>query len=165
MPELDSGVSALSELVVVDYGDAPTAPMSIERSLPEVRKFVAEVASVEISGGRRTIPIIIGGGHVLMYPDAAGLTDVYGKGNLSITFYATPTRPQWDRYPVPGQLAGSRARPQLLTYGVESQNGPQWRNRKRGWQAGKNSHGGPSSNDLPNAQPGAMQQPLTPVVR
>ena len=87
MPELDSGVAALQELTVVDYGDAPTHPMSIERSIPEIRKFVAEVASVEIEPGKHTIPIIIGGGHALMYPDAAGLTDVYGKGNLSIVHF------------------------------------------------------------------------------
>lgn len=87
MPELDSGLVALEELNIVDYGDAPIEPMSIERSIPEVRKFVAEVASVEIGEGKRTIPIIIGGGHALMYPDAAGLTDVYGKQNLSIIHF------------------------------------------------------------------------------
>jgi agmatinase len=87
MPELDSGVTALQELTVVDYGDAPTEPMSIERTIPEVRKFVASVAGVEIGDGKRTIPIIIGGGHALMYPDAAGLTDVYGKKNLSIIHF------------------------------------------------------------------------------
>lgn len=87
MPELDSGLAALDELNVVDYGDAPVHPLSMEASIPEVRNFVAEVASVELEGGRRTIPIIIGGGHVLMYPDAAGLTDVYGKGNLQIIHF------------------------------------------------------------------------------
>ena len=87
MPELDSGLAALQELTVVDYGDAPAEPMSIERTIPEIRKFVASVAGVEIEGGKRTIPIIIGGGHALMYPDAAGLTDIYGKGNLSIIHF------------------------------------------------------------------------------
>jgi len=87
MPELDSGVTALQELTVVDYGDAPVSPMSIERSINPVREFVASVASVEIEPGKRTIPVIIGGGHALMYPDAAGLTDVYGKGNLSIIHF------------------------------------------------------------------------------
>jgi agmatinase len=87
MPELDSGLAALQELTVVDYGDAPVHPLSMERSIPEVRKMVAEVASVKLESGRQTIPIIIGGGHVLMYPDAAGLTDVYGKGNLQIIHF------------------------------------------------------------------------------
>lgn len=87
MPELDSGIAAMDELRVVDYGDAPVHPYSIALSVPEVRKMVAQIASVEIEGGKRTIPIIIGGGHGLMYPDAAGLTDVYGKGNLQIIHF------------------------------------------------------------------------------
>ena len=87
MPELDTGRTWSQELTVVDYGDAPTHPMSIDLSVPEIRKFVASVAGVELENGKRTIPIIIGGGHALMYPDAAGLTDVYGKGNLQIIHF------------------------------------------------------------------------------
>ena len=87
MPELDTGLTWAHDLTVVDYGDAPTHPMSIDLSIPEVRKFVAEVAGVELESGKRTIPIIIGGGHALMYPDAIGLTDVYGKGNLQIIHF------------------------------------------------------------------------------
>ncbi len=70
MPELDTGLTWSRDLTVVDYGDAPTHPMSIDLSVPEIRKFVAEVAGVELENGKRTIPIIIGGGHALMYPDA-----------------------------------------------------------------------------------------------
>lgn len=87
MPELDSGVTALTELVVVDYGDAPIEPMSIERTIPEVRKMVREIASVEIGDGKRTIPVIIGGGHALMYPDVAGIVDVYGKGKVGVIHF------------------------------------------------------------------------------
>ncbi|GJM29781.1 MAG: agmatinase [Cyclobacteriaceae bacterium] len=87
MPELDAGVTALHELTVVDYGDAPMEPLSLERTIPEVRKMVREIASVEIEGGKRTIPIIIGGGHALMYPDVAGLVDVYGKGKVGIIHF------------------------------------------------------------------------------
>jgi len=87
MPELDSGVTALQELVCVDYGDAPIEPMSIERTIPEVRKFVREVASVTLEDGRHTIPIIIGGGHALMYPDVAGICDVYGKGKVGVIHF------------------------------------------------------------------------------
>lgn len=87
MPELDTGRTWSNELTVVDYGDAPTHPMSIDLSVPEIRKFVASVANVELENGKRTVPIIIGGGHALMYPDAVGLTDVYGKGNLQIIHF------------------------------------------------------------------------------
>lgn len=87
MPELDSGVTALHELTVVDYGDAPMEPLSIERSIEEVRKYVRDIASVEIEDGKRTIPVIIGGGHALMYPDVAALADVYGKEKIGIIHF------------------------------------------------------------------------------
>ena len=86
-PHLDSGLDPFKELKVVDYGDAPVHPFSMNLAIPEVRKMVAEVASVKLKNGRRTIPIIIGGGHALMYPDAAGLTDVYGKGNIQVIHF------------------------------------------------------------------------------
>ncbi|MEE4376510.1 MAG: agmatinase family protein [Candidatus Competibacteraceae bacterium] len=87
MPDLDTGVNPLQELTIVDYGDAPIEPMSIERTIPEVRKFVRQIAEVEIEPGKRTIPIIIGGGHALMFPDVAGLVDVYGKGKIGIVHF------------------------------------------------------------------------------
>ncbi len=66
-------------LRAVDYGDAPIEPMSNERSIPEIIKMVEEIASTEIESPltERTIPIIIGGGHALMYPDVAGLVRAY----------------------------------------------------------------------------------------
>ncbi|MBT8079282.1 MAG: agmatinase family protein [Gammaproteobacteria bacterium] len=87
MPELDSGIAAFQELVAVDYGDAPSEPFSIERSIPEIRRMVREIAATEIEPGRHTIPIIIGGPHALMYPDVAGLADVYGKGNVGVIHF------------------------------------------------------------------------------
>lgn len=87
MPELDTGTVALKELVVADYGDAPSEPFSIERSIPEIRRMVREIAQTEIAAGRRTIPIIVGGPHALMYPDVAGLVDVYGKGNVGVIHF------------------------------------------------------------------------------
>ena len=87
MESLDSGLKVFHELTAVDYGDAPLHPYNYSLSVPEVRKMVAEIASVELDNGRRTIPIIVGGGHGLMLPDATGLTDVYGKGNLQIIHF------------------------------------------------------------------------------
>jgi len=87
MPELDSGLVPLQVLTAVDYGDAPMEPLSLEKTIVEVRKYVRDIASVEIEGGKRTIPIIIGGGHALMYPDVAGLADVYGKKKIGIIHF------------------------------------------------------------------------------
>lgn len=87
MPHLDSGLKVFQELTVVDYGDAPVHPYSTTLSIEPVREMVRDIASVELENGKRTIPIIVGGGHGLMYPDAAALTDVYGKGNLVIIHF------------------------------------------------------------------------------
>lgn len=87
MPHLDSGLAPFQELRVVDYGDAPLHPYSTTLSVPAVREFVAQIAGVKLANGKRTIPIIVGGGHGLMFPDAAALTDVYGKGNIQIIHF------------------------------------------------------------------------------
>jgi arginase family enzyme len=87
MPELDTGRNWQTELVAVDYGDAPIEPFSMERTVPEIRKMVRQIAAVELDNGKRTIPFIIGGAHALMYPDAAGVADVYGHGQVAIIHF------------------------------------------------------------------------------
>lgn len=80
-------VNPFEELTIVDYGDAPVDPMSTERSMPAIREFVRQVASVKNKDGNNVIPIIIGGDHSLMYSDVAGLADVYGKGNVGVVHF------------------------------------------------------------------------------
>jgi agmatinase len=69
------------ELKAVDYGDAPIDQFSIERSVPSVRRLVKEIAETG------AIPVIIGGDHSLEYPDVVGLSDVYGKGRISVIHF------------------------------------------------------------------------------
>lgn len=85
--DIHSGVNYLQELVVCDYGDAPQEPFSIDRTAVEVRKMVRDIASTKLENGKHTIPIIIGGGHALMYPDVAAMVDVYGKGNVGVVHF------------------------------------------------------------------------------
>ena len=87
MPELDTGRTWSNDLTVVDYGDAPIEPFSLERSVPAIRGMVREIASVKLKNGKRTIPFIIGGGHALMYPDVAGISDIYGKENIAVIHF------------------------------------------------------------------------------
>ena len=87
MSHMGTLVDAFRELTMVDYGDAPVDPLSTERTNKAVRYMVREIASVERSDGSRVIPIIIGGDHSLSYPDIAGITDVYGKGNVSVIHF------------------------------------------------------------------------------
>lgn len=74
-------VSPFNELNVVDYGDIAVDYLSTENSVGEIRSVVREIAETG------AIPIIVGGDHSLMYPDVAGLVDVYGKGNVGVVHF------------------------------------------------------------------------------
>ncbi len=74
-------VSPFNELTIVDYGDIAVDDLSTERSVGHIREMVREVAA---SG---TIPIIVGGDHSLMYPDVAGVVDVYGAGKVGVVHF------------------------------------------------------------------------------
>lgn len=87
MPHMHTMVNPFDELLVVDYGDAPTDPLSTERTVHEVRKLIAEVASVKHEDGRHVIPFIVGGDHSLTYPNLAAMADVYGKGNVGVVHF------------------------------------------------------------------------------
>lgn len=87
MPHQHTMVNPFEELTIADYGDAPLDPQSMHRSIPVIRKMVADIAGTKLENGEHTIPIIIGGCHALMYPDVAGLVDVYGKGNVGVIHF------------------------------------------------------------------------------
>ncbi len=87
MPQMHTLVNPWLELKLADYGDAPTDPLSTERSVHEVRKVVSEVAGVLHADGRHVIPFIIGGDHSLSYPNIAGVADVYGHGNVGVVHF------------------------------------------------------------------------------
>jgi agmatinase len=80
-------VNPFKEMTIVDYGDAPVDMLSTERSMHAIREFVRQVVEVKNKKGNNVIPIIIGGDHSLMYSDAAGLADVYGKGNVGVIHF------------------------------------------------------------------------------
>jgi agmatinase len=80
-PHMHVGVAWKKELVAVDYGDAPIDLLSVERSMPPVRKMVREIAETG------AIPIVIGGDHSLEYPNVAGVADVYGKENVGVIHF------------------------------------------------------------------------------
>ena len=81
LPHMHVGIAWKRELVAVDYGDAPIDRLSMERSMPPVRKMVREIAETG------AIPVIIGGDHSLEYPNVAGVADVYGKANVGVIHF------------------------------------------------------------------------------
>ena len=74
-------VSPTNELRIVDYGDIAVDQLSLERSIGHIRKMVRDVAAAG------AIPMIVGGDHSLMYPDVAGVVDVYGPGNVGVVHF------------------------------------------------------------------------------
>ena len=87
MSHMGTLVNPFAVMKMVDYGDAPVDPLSTERTNEAVRHMVREIAQVKRSDGSHVIPFIIGGDHSLAYPDIAGITDVYGKGNVSVIHF------------------------------------------------------------------------------
>jgi agmatinase len=87
MAHMHTLVNPFRELSMCDYGDAGNDMMSTERTVHEVRRMVKEIASAKNKDGENVIPIIIGGDHSLMYPNAAALADVYGKGNVGVIHF------------------------------------------------------------------------------
>ena len=87
MPHMGTMINPFQELTIVDYGDAPVDPLSTERSVHEIRKYVKEITAVKLKNGKHVIPIIIGGDHSLSYPNIAGVADVYGKGNVGVIHF------------------------------------------------------------------------------
>lgn len=81
LPHMHTMVSPFNELNIVDYGDVAVDGLSLERSLEHIRAMVREVATAG------SIPMIVGGDHSLMYPDVAGIVDVYGVGNVGVIHF------------------------------------------------------------------------------
>ncbi|MBJ7603269.1 MAG: agmatinase family protein [Candidatus Dormibacteraeota bacterium] len=68
-------------LTVVDYGDAAVDPFSIEASMPTIRELVREVADTG------AVPIVLGGDHSILWPDAAACADVYAAGKVGVVHF------------------------------------------------------------------------------
>jgi agmatinase len=81
LPHMHTMVSPFNELNIVDYGDVSVDLLSLERSLEHIREMVREVATAG------SIPMIVGGDHSLMYPDVAGIVDVYGAGKVGVIHF------------------------------------------------------------------------------
>lgn len=85
-PHMHTMTDPLQELVIADFGNAPIDIMSTERSMHAIRSFVKS-SIVDIGDGKKTIPVIVGGDHSLMYADVAAAVDVYGKGNVGVVHF------------------------------------------------------------------------------
>jgi agmatinase len=75
-PHLEAGVDALSELRVVDFGDAPVVPANPGRSHAAIENTVGQVVAARI------VPIVLGGDHSISEPDVRACASVHGAVGL-----------------------------------------------------------------------------------
>ena len=74
-------VRPFDELTVVDYGDAAVDPYSIENSVEPIRALVREIAETG------AMPVVLGGDHSILWPNAAAIADVYGAGKVGVIHF------------------------------------------------------------------------------
>jgi agmatinase len=75
-PQLETGVDAMAELRVVDFGDAPVVPADPVASHEAILRTVAEA----VAAG--TIPIVLGGDHSIAEPDVRACAEAFGPLGL-----------------------------------------------------------------------------------
>jgi agmatinase len=75
-PQLETGIDAMAELRVVDFGDAPVVPADPTASHAAILRTVAEA----VAAG--TIPIVLGGDHSIAEPDVRACAEKHGPLGL-----------------------------------------------------------------------------------
>jgi agmatinase len=75
-PHLETRLDALSELRVIDYGDAPVIPADPERTHGAIEKTVREV----VTAG--TVPVVLGGDHSITEDDIRAVAATHGPVGL-----------------------------------------------------------------------------------
>jgi agmatinase len=75
-PHLEAGVDGLSELKVVDFGDAAVLPADPATSLAAIERTVGEV----VAAG--AVPIVLGGDHSIAEPDIRACAHPHGSVGL-----------------------------------------------------------------------------------
>jgi agmatinase len=75
-PQLETGIDAMAELRVVDFGDAPVVPADPVASHAAILRTVAEA----VAAG--TIPIVLGGDHSIAEPDVRACAERHGPLGL-----------------------------------------------------------------------------------
>jgi len=84
-PHMLLGVDALSELSVVDYGDAECMPTDLAFSHREIERRVGEVLEVG------AIPVVLGGDHSIAHPTMTAVARHFGKKNVGVIHFDTHT--------------------------------------------------------------------------
>jgi agmatinase len=96
-PHLPTGIDPFQEFNVVDIGDFHLVPGYIEKSIDRIRNGIKHIAE------QGAIPIVLGGDHTITFPDAGGVADVHGHGEVALIHFDAHADTGETHY---GQLVG-----------------------------------------------------------
>jgi agmatinase len=80
-PHMELGIDPIEELRVVDHGDIEVVPGDPVRSHEVLRATVRRVAEAGC------VPVVLGGDHSILHPDAGGMADHFGKGSVGVVHF------------------------------------------------------------------------------
>lgn len=80
-PHLGAAIDPLEVLGVVDLGDIHVIPGYIDESIDRIRTAVAAITRND------SIPIVLGGDHTITLPNAGGVADVIGHGEVALVHF------------------------------------------------------------------------------
>jgi agmatinase len=80
-PHMELGVDPYEALTVVDHGDVEVVPGDPARSHEAIR---AAVAGILAAGA---FPVVLGGDHSILHPDAGAAADHFGKGSIGVIHF------------------------------------------------------------------------------
>jgi agmatinase len=78
---LDLGVEPFDALTVVDYGDAEVVPADPARSHAAIRRAVGEILQAGAA------PVVLGGDHSILHPDAGAAAEHFGEGRVGVIHF------------------------------------------------------------------------------
>lgn len=80
-PHMDLGVDPYEVLTVVDHGDAEVVPGDPARSHQAIRNAVVGI----LAAG--AFPVVLGGDHSILHPDAGAAADNFGSGTVGVIHF------------------------------------------------------------------------------
>jgi arginase family enzyme len=80
-PHMDLGVDPYDVLTVVDHGDVDVVPADPARSHQAIRRSVGDIL------GAGAFPVVLGGDHSILHPNAGAAADHFGKGAVGIIHF------------------------------------------------------------------------------
>jgi agmatinase len=80
-PHMELGIDPYEALTVVDHGDADVVPADPARSHDAIRRSVRDIL---MAGA---IPVVLGGDHSILHPDAGAAAEHFGPGTVGVIHF------------------------------------------------------------------------------